>query len=241
MTTDGPISPESGGLFVLRPEVMRHLPVNVYEGDLEEALQQYVSADGREEIFKSLVEDKDAVARITELYPNFNLDQFSSDLNSLGELLDKEKEYYHDVVELLRTRQRFFEDTVPGTYSFSEQELQSDSLQGGDQIDNQLREITDQSSESDREKKNMFSRAWDSIRGFPRNHPIVTTLLALAAAAWGIAKIWGLLANLVPVPNMAPAVGGVINELGGAAAGGAMLPAEGLGGVVPPVGGGPGL
>ena len=241
MTTDGPISPESGGLFVLRPEVMRHLPVNVYEGDLEEALQQYVSADGREEIFKSLVEDKDAVARITELYPNFNLDQFSSDLNSLGELLDKEKEYYHDVVELLRARQRFFEDTVPGTYSFSEQELQSDSLQGGDQIDNQLREITDQSSESDREKKNMFSRAWDSIRGFPRNHPIVTTLLALAAAAWGIAKSVGLLANLVQVPYMAPAVGGVINELGGAAAGRAMLPAEGLGGVVPPVGGGPGL
>jgi|GEM_PF-3276600 hypothetical protein len=238
---EGPALPETGGLFVLRPEVMRHLPVNVYEGDLEEALEQYVSADGREEIFKSLVQDKEAVASITELYPNFDLDQFSSDLNSLGELLDKEKEHYHDVVELLKTRQRFFEETVPGSYSFSEEDLASRSSRGAEGIDEQLRDIADQTSESDQEKKNMFSRSWDSIRGFPRNHPIVTTLLAIAGAAWGISKIWGMLATVVPVPNMAPAVGGVINELGGAAAEGAMLPAQGLGGVVPPVGGGPGL
>lgn len=37
------------------------------------------------------------------------------------------------------------------------------------------------------EKKGMFSRAWDSIKSFPRKHPVVTTLLAAAAVAGGIA------------------------------------------------------
>lgn len=37
------------------------------------------------------------------------------------------------------------------------------------------------------EKKSMFRRAWESVKGFPRKHPVVTALAALAILTGGIA------------------------------------------------------
>lgn len=37
------------------------------------------------------------------------------------------------------------------------------------------------------EKKGIFSRAWEYVKGFPKKHPIVTALLAAAAVAGSIA------------------------------------------------------
>ncbi len=37
------------------------------------------------------------------------------------------------------------------------------------------------------EKKGMFRRAWETVKGFPRKHPVVTALLVAAALAGGVA------------------------------------------------------
>ncbi len=37
------------------------------------------------------------------------------------------------------------------------------------------------------QERTMFQRAWETLKGFPRNHPVVTALLAAAALAGGIA------------------------------------------------------
>lgn len=46
------------------------------------------------------------------------------------------------------------------------------------------------------EKKGMFRRAWEKMKGFAKNHPVVTTLLVLALIAGGTALTLYLTGNL---------------------------------------------
>ncbi|PJA67681.1 hypothetical protein CO157_03145, partial [Candidatus Peregrinibacteria bacterium CG_4_9_14_3_um_filter_49_12] len=44
-------------------------------------------------------------------------------------------------------------------------------------------------------------KAWDAITYLPRKHPVITALLALAGAAWGIYALWDYLGEIIIVPN----------------------------------------
>lgn len=63
------------------------------------------------------------------------------------------------------------------------------------------------------EKKGLFKRAWESIKGFPRKHPIVTTVLAAALVAGGLYYAWGYLGSIINIPNVAEGAGAVANEI----------------------------
>jgi hypothetical protein len=82
------------------------------------------------------------------------------------------------------------------------------------------------------EKKGLFRRVWESIKSFPRKHPIVTTILVLAAAAGGMYLLWRYLANVIPVPNPMDGASSVANEV--AAPTGGAFDAIPMGEVVPP-------
>jgi hypothetical protein len=45
------------------------------------------------------------------------------------------------------------------------------------------------------EQKGMFQRAWETVKGFPRNHPVVTAVLAAATLAGGVAAGFYLTGN----------------------------------------------
>lgn len=70
------------------------------------------------------------------------------------------------------------------------------------------------------EKKGMFSRAWEYVRGFPKNHPIVTALLAAAAVAGSIAAGFYFTGNW----EMLMTSTGLSKILGGAEAAGELVP-----------------
>ena len=43
------------------------------------------------------------------------------------------------------------------------------------------------------EKKGLFRRAWDNVKSFAKNHPVITTLLVIALIAAGGAVAWKLM------------------------------------------------
>ncbi|MFA6038960.1 MAG: hypothetical protein WCV62_03480 [Candidatus Peribacteraceae bacterium] len=89
------------------------------------------------------------------------------------------------------------------------------------------------------EKKGLFRRAWEKVKGFPRKHPVVTALLAVAAIAGATAAgfyltgNWELLLSKIaglgkalkamgasgelipPTPNTPPLPGGGVFEIPG--------------------------
>lgn len=98
----------------------------------------------------------------------------------------------------------------------------------------------------DKHEKGLWRKAWDTITWLPRKHPVVTALLALAGAAWGIYALWDYLGEIIIVPNPIEGAGEVAEtvvaptggEVTGVAQGNAALPnstlpAEGLEGYNP--------
>jgi hypothetical protein len=63
------------------------------------------------------------------------------------------------------------------------------------------------------EKKGMFRKAWESVRGFAKKHKIVVALLAMAAAAAGGYLAWNYLGVLIPIPNPMEGAAGVADVL----------------------------
>ncbi len=86
-------------------------------------------------------------------------------------------------------------------------------------------------SQQSPEKKGMFRRAWDAIKSFPKKHPVVTAVLALAAVA-GIGAAIAYYSGLIEIAfqkvgeGAAVGIGRAISHLpvdpGGADAGSAL-------------------
>ena len=69
------------------------------------------------------------------------------------------------------------------------------------------------------EKKGMFRRAWDSVKGFAKKHPVVTTVAVLTLAAGGVAAGFYLTGNweLLLASTGLKSLLGRVREWGGAA------------------------
>jgi len=63
------------------------------------------------------------------------------------------------------------------------------------------------------EERSLWRKAWDAVTWLPRKHPVITLLLALAAAAWGIYYFWDQLAALIAIPNPAKGAAEVAREI----------------------------
>ena len=93
---------------------------------------------------------------------------------------------------------------------------------------------------------------WQKVSEFPKNHPIITTILALAAAAGGMYLLWEYLGAAIIVPNTMEGAVPVAEELlaptggafeaipqGGIAPPNVTLPTEGLTPYIPGTPGAP--
>src|SRR3989338_2778612 len=77
------------------------------------------------------------------------------------------------------------EDDLRETYQeFNSTDLREQLDLVGDTLEQKKRYLEDVQSP---EKKGLFRRAWEKVKGFAKDHPIVTTLLVLALAAGGVA------------------------------------------------------
>lgn len=70
------------------------------------------------------------------------------------------------------------------------------------------------------ENKSILRRAWDSVKAFPKNHPVVTGLLAAAAVAGSIAAGFYFTGNW----ELLMATTGLGKIIGGAEAAGELIP-----------------
>lgn len=94
-------------------------------------------------------------------------------------------------MESVEGRQKLYEDLLR-----HEQDLRTlDPEFHPEQLKKQLDLVADTLTQKKRyledvrspEKKGMFRKAWDSVKGFAKKHPVVTTVLVLAAVAASVA------------------------------------------------------
>ncbi len=69
------------------------------------------------------------------------------------------------------------------------------------------------------EKAGMLRSAFESVKGFAKRHPVVTTLLAAAAAVGGVYLAWNSLGGIIPVPNVMEGAAGVADSVAAPAGG----------------------
>lgn len=114
----------------------------------EEVTQQMQSVEGRQSLYKKLIEHQ---ADLKKAHVDFNPEQLHQQLELAGETLATKRKFLNDV--------------------------------------------------KNPEKKSIFGRVWSSVKGFAKNHPVVTTLLVAAAATaavaggFWLAGQWELLMN----------------------------------------------
>ena len=112
---------------------------------------------------------------------------------------------------------------------FNPEELQKQLDLAGETLNANEKYLDDVQSP---EKKGMFRRAWESIKSFPRKHPVVTTILVAAAAAGGLYLAWNYLGAMIIVPNVAEGAADVAETI--AAPTGGAFEAIPSGDIVPP-------
>ncbi|MDD4319767.1 MAG: hypothetical protein PHW10_05595 [Candidatus Peribacteraceae bacterium] len=119
-------NPEKLAPFIPTPERVSQFLENMKPSEVEAQLK---SNEGRQQLFKTLMQHEDHLRKIH----NFNPEDLRKQLDLVGETLQKKKAFMEDV--------------------------------------------------KSPEKKGLFRRAWDKIKGFPRKHPVITAILVLAAIA----------------------------------------------------------
>jgi hypothetical protein len=102
-------------------------------------------------------------------------------------------------------------------HSFQPEELHRQLEVAGETVVAKERFMKDMKSP---EKKGLFRRAWEKVKGFAKNHPIVTSILVLALAAGATAGVLYLTGNLEFVATKL----GLGKIFSGAGAAGEMMP-----------------
>ena len=124
---------------------------------------------GQPEAPKSFVPTPERVSQYLER----STDKVAAQLSSV----DGRKEVYQDLLQ-------HEDDLRKMDPSFNAADLQRELDLVGQTLEQKQKFMKDMQSP---EKKNMFRRAFDRVRSFAKSHPVVTTLLALAAVGATVA------------------------------------------------------
>ncbi|MBT4585603.1 hypothetical protein HOC67_01795 [Candidatus Peregrinibacteria bacterium] len=162
-----------------------------------EIFEMYINASKRAELVDGIMEHEEDLCSRYEGLDNIDKLEMESLIAAAGEQMIKDpsmQQNIHELREILTvTRQslaaerQFLEETDPNGAGEKEAALSriKDSEKGA----------------GDKEKRSLWKKAWDVVTWMPRNHPIITTILAIAAISWGAYVVWGLLSEALIIPN----------------------------------------
>jgi hypothetical protein len=162
-----------------------------------EIFEMYINASKRAELVDGIMEHEEDLCSRYEGLDNIDKLEMESLIAAAGEQMIKDpsmQQNIHELREILTvTRQslaaerQFLEETDPN---------------GAGEKEAALTRIKDSEKGSgDKEKRSLWKKAWDVVTWMPRNHPIITTILAIAAISWGAYMVWGLLSEALIIPN----------------------------------------
>jgi hypothetical protein len=155
-------------------------------------------------------ESQDRVRQLHEqLLQGDVLEVLGYERGKISELLQKDKR--SEVFQRLIERR---EEIFPG---IEEKQLQDDLNTLNeylDELDYMQRALVDyKRSNQSPEKAGMLRSAFESVKRFAKNHPVVVTLLAGAAALGGVYLAWSYLGGIIPVPNVMEGAAGVADSV----------------------------
>ncbi len=158
-------------------------------------------------------EDTQSQDRVRQLHEQLLqgdvLEVLGYEREKISELLQKDKR--SEVFKRLIKRR---EEIFPGV---EEQQLKDDLntlSEYLDELDYMQRALVDyKRNNQSPEKAGMFRSAFESVKGFAKDHPVVVTLLAGAAALGGVYLAWSYLGSIIPVPNVMEGAAGVADSV----------------------------
>lgn len=166
------------------------------EMDLETVERLYMSASERSELVDIIMSQQEA---LSEYHNNIYRDEIAELIRIGGERLANDpevslSELENTLLEVQRTlaaKRDFLTETSP-----------DDIPEGAEEKGALLERVKESEVRTeDKEERSMWRKAWDTITYLPRKHPVITALLALAGAAWGIYALWDYLGEIIIVPN----------------------------------------
>ena len=176
------------------------------EMDISDVETMYASAEQRGDLVEKIMSQQETLSEYhnniyrgdMEELIRIGSERLADDPTMSIELLD---ETLHEVQNSLSAKRDFLMETSPDA-------LPDDEKQ-------QLLARIEESEEgaNSEEERSMWRKAWDAVTWLPRKHPVITVLLAMAAAAWGLYAFWDQLAELIVVPNPIEGAGEVAGEI----------------------------
>ena len=178
------------------------------EMDINEVRRMYQSATERGQLVDQIMAEQET---LSEHHSNIYRDEMEELIRVGGEQLASNPEAslfeleqaLTEVQQTLAAKRDFLTETSPG-----------DIPEGAEEKAALLERVKESEVASKTEKeKSLWRKAWDAVTWLPRKHPIITTLLALAGAAWGIYLLWDYLAEVIVVPNPMEGAGEVADTV----------------------------
>ncbi|MDA1208803.1 MAG: hypothetical protein O2904_02090 [bacterium] len=196
------------------------------EMDIETVRTMFINVNERAGLVDRIIAEQDALANV---HNNITHEEISALVNIAGERLAlnptmdlEELEFtLHEARSTFAANSHFLEASSPH------------ALDSGEAKAAVLEKVTDSKVKAETtEERSLWAKAWDVITYMPRKHPVITALIALAAAGWGIYALWDYLGEAIVIPNPMDGAADVANEL--VAPVGGEFGAINDGGIVPP-------
>ncbi|KKW41491.1 MAG: hypothetical protein UY90_C0051G0002 [Candidatus Peregrinibacteria bacterium GW2011_GWA2_54_9] len=200
--------------FIPTPERLSQL----LEMDIGEVRRMYQSATERGQLVDQIMAEQET---LSEHHSNIYRDEMEELIRVGSEQLAKNpdvslfelEETLHEVQQSLAAKRDFLTETSP------------EGLSQGEAKEQVLERVEQSEEQAGTEKeKGLWHKAWRAITWLPREHPVIFSILLIAAAAWGLSELFEYLGGAQV--ELAGEADALVRETSGAAE--AVTPVTGL-------------